>query len=116
VEWLEILGAFLAGLLLRFGIPLAVTVLLAWGLRRMDSRWREEARLRQAGAVGAALRQVRCWEDKACPPERRESCPAYPQPETPCWQVFRAQDGRLREACLSCEVFLEAPALHAARR
>jgi hypothetical protein len=113
VEWLNALGAFLAGLLLRYGIPFALTGLLAWLLRQLDARWQAEAERerRRLSAVGADMRQVRCWETLHCPPERRETCPAYAHPETPCWQVFRDRDGRLREACLSCDVFLEAPVL-----
>jgi len=27
----------------------------------------------------------------------------------PCWQVYRAKDGRLLDACLGCKIFLGAP-------
>jgi hypothetical protein len=28
----------------------------------------------------------------------------------PCWQIHRLSNGYLREACLDCEVFINAPA------
>jgi hypothetical protein len=104
--------AVLAGLSLRFGIPLLLTGLAAWGLRRLDLRWQHAAEHRAPGAVGvgAAPLEIRCWETMDCPPERRSNCPALAQAGTPCWQVFRQMNGFLPKNCLGCEVFLNAPA------
>ncbi len=114
MEWIETLAAVMAGLLIRFGIPIGITAVLAWLLRKLDLRWQAEAEKRRlrAHSLGAAVRQVRCWERRDCPPEKRDACPAYATADLPCWQVFRQNHGRLLEACLNCEVFREAPVLH----
>lgn len=113
MEWLESVVAILSGLLLRFGLPIAFTALVAWALRKLDARWQAEAekmRIR-AHSLGAEVRQVRCWETRECPPEKRDVCLAYTQPDAPCWQIFRDDQERLLEACLECEIFREAPIL-----
>jgi hypothetical protein len=107
---LETFVALIVGILLRFGIPLGLTLLLAWLLRKLDLRWLEEVRRQRASmsSLGAAVRQVRCWETRRCNPERHATCEAFLQPEIPCWQHFRKDQGQLKEECLGCEVFQEA--------
>jgi hypothetical protein len=106
------LFAVVLGLLIRFGIPLLLTGLAAWGLRRLDQHWQHESEhVRRAPlALGAASAEVRCWEQTTCPEAKRGACPAYAQPSVPCWQLFRASTGDLSTGCLSCEVFVNAPA------
>ncbi len=113
MEWLESAVAVITGLLLRFGIPIAITALVVWVLRNLDTRWQAEAKKVRVRphSLGADVRQVRCWESRDCPPEKRNSCPAFAHPEEPCWQIFRDDQGRLMETCLTCEVFREAPVL-----
>jgi len=93
------------GLLLRIGIPLAVTVLIIYLLGRLDRRWQKEAR-----AIPLISPEKACWEIKGCPPENQKACAAAAQPKIPCWQVFRSKEGILKETCLGCEVFRRAPA------
>ncbi len=93
------------GLLLRIGIPLALTILMIVMLHRLDRRWQEEAI-----SIPIIPPEKACWEIKGCPPERQKACAAASQPKIPCWQVFRSKDGTLKEACLACEVFRSAPA------
>jgi len=100
------IGAVLLGLLLRLGVPFAITALLVWALKRLDARWQREA-VRE-GAVMPINLSVPCWVMRDCPPEVREACPAYRHPEQPCWQVIRNGNGRVRECCLECEVFRTA--------
>jgi hypothetical protein len=109
---LSALFAVVFGLLLRFGIPILLTGLAAWGLRRLDQRWQMQSEhVRRAPlALGAAPAEVRCWEQTACPEAKRDACPAYARPSIPCWQVFRAASGDLSTGCLGCEVFVNAPA------
>jgi hypothetical protein len=109
---LNALLAIVLGLLIRFGIPILLTVLAAWGLRRLDRRWQlQSEHLRPAPlGLGAAPAEVRCWEQSDCPQAKREACPAYSRPSVPCWQVFREKTGTLSAGCLSCDVFLNAPA------
>ncbi|MGE5620858.1 MAG: hypothetical protein ACM3US_16545 [Sphingomonadaceae bacterium] len=51
----------------------------------------------------------RCWEFKACSPERRASCPSSGHPELRCWQAMKLERGRLQADCLDCERFLAPP-------
>jgi hypothetical protein len=101
--------AILTGLLVRLGLPLAVTALLVWALRKLDARWQREARMAYTSQMESAL-ALPCWEVNHCPPERRAVCPALAHPEIPCWQHFRDRQGHLKEACLTCTVFRSAPA------
>lgn len=92
------------GVLLRIGIPAAVTTLIFLLLRRLDKRWQKEAE-----AIPVISSQRPCWETKGCSKEKRQNCPAFSQTGVPCWQVFRTKNGLLREECLGCEVFRQAP-------
>jgi len=104
-------AALLLGLLLRYGVPIGITALVVLMLKKLDARWQEQAELRIAPrtSLGAEVRQVRCWETTECSRDQRENCPAYTEPDVPCWQVFRKRDSCLRQECFRCEVFLEAP-------
>jgi hypothetical protein len=108
---LNALLAVLLGLMIRFGVPLFLTGLAAWGLRRLDHHWQLQAEHTRPAplGLGAAPAEVRCWETTDCPPEKRQACAAFAQPDVPCWQVFRQQTGMLMKSCLSCEVFVHAP-------
>lgn len=92
------------GVILRIAIPLAITFLLTFFLRRLDNQWREEALQEQPGA--AVLRELwldnPCWEKMDCIQEQQENCPAFSQTETPCWEVFR-ENGMLNPKCQVCE-------------
>lgn len=92
------------GLLLRIGIPVLVTVGIFFLLRRLDERWQAEARALPV----LNTNQKPCWEAKACSAEKQKACPAYAKSNVPCWQVFRAKDGVLKETCLGCDVFRQA--------
>ena len=96
---------FLLGLLMRIGIPVAVTALVFLLLRRLDERWQKEAL-----AIPVISSQRPCWEIKGCSEEKRKNCPSPAQSNTPCWQVFRTKNGLLKEECLGCAVFRLAPA------
>lgn len=95
--------AILAGILLRLAIPIAITAVAVYLLRRLDEQWQQEAELSVPTPPKAE-----CWKIKNCPPERRSACPAYTSAQ-PCWQTRRLANGYLQEECLSCEIFLNAP-------
>ncbi len=99
--------AVLLGLVVRVVLPLALTGLIVWGLRRLDAHWEAEAE-RELAEMPTPVHAWHCWEINGCVPERREACPAYQDPSQPCWQIFR-RDGRLRKSCLDCDVFRNAP-------
>ena len=95
--------ALLAGLALRLVVPIAITVIVVYFLRRLDARWQTEAE-----GLPLVIEKPECWRIKGCPPERRAACPAA-KSDLPCWQVFRLPNGYLREQCLICAVFVRAP-------
>ncbi len=96
-----------AGLLLRIGLPIAVTALVIFFLRKMDNRWRVEAK--QNLLVPVAGTSQPCWDVKNCSPEQRQKCAASKQSAVPCWQFYRSEQGILKETCLGCDVFRLAP-------
>lgn len=105
---MDAIGTFLAlatGLFLRLALPIAVTLFFISFLRRLDSRWQLEAEQMASGNTAA---EIKCWEMKHCTPEQREACLAKDAGQ-PCWQARRLTNGYLREECLSCEVFEQAP-------
>ena len=92
------------GVLLRIGIPVIATALIFYLLRRLDKRWKKEAE-----EIPVIISQRPCWEMKGCSEEKRQNCPAFSQTGVPCWQVFRTKNGLLKEECLECDVFRQAP-------
>src|SRR4030065_1762723 len=107
MDTLNVIFTFLAGIRLPLAIPVAITLVFIWLLRRLDERWQAEAK------DETELVQVRnpgCWKVNQCTEEMRAKCSAYAHPEIPCWQYFREQNhGSLQERCLGCKVFKEAP-------
>jgi hypothetical protein len=95
----------LSGLLLRFGIPIVITLLVVVALRKADARWQAEAA--QLPPM-ADVEAPHCWDIKNCPPELLQACPA-PTSTISCWQIYRQRNGYLQEKCLTCLVFRQAP-------
>lgn len=110
-EELSSLVAVAIGIALRLAIPIGLTILVVWWLRRLDTRWQAESQLGHVQVVNAdeLARAPRCWETRNCPPEKMADCPAHVQPHIACWQVFRRSDGSLKVECLTCMVFRRAP-------
>jgi hypothetical protein len=102
METITSLLAILAGLLVRLAIPVAITAVLIILLRKLDARWQAEAQL------PVLVEKPECWKIKGCPPEQVKNCVGASSP-LPCWQAFRLPNGYLRDECLSCKVFLDAP-------
>lgn len=92
------------GILLRIGIPVGLTFLLASFLRRLDAKWRNEASQAQPGET--ILRELwlsnPCWDEMNCEEDQCENCPAYHQREKPCWEIF-LENGKLNSKCQACE-------------
>ena len=109
MEMLEAVASAVVGIILRFGLPVGLTLLVCWFFRRLDTRWQKEAEtyLERSG-IQSLVPVVRCWLLNDCPEERRNSCPAFINQGIPCWQQFRASNGELKEACLGCKVFTTA--------
>jgi hypothetical protein len=106
METITTILAVLTGILLRFGLPILVMAIAVYFLRRLDNRWQQEAKERMAGSL-ASTPQTPCWEVHNC--QNKEQCTAYVNRGTPCWQQFRSDEGLLKESCLDCSVFRNAP-------
>lgn len=96
--------AILIGLALRLLLPIAVTALVVYGLRKLDTRWQEEARNEKKLLVTDEMPCLKMQGISVEQMKLRASLSAQP-----CWQVQRSHNGRLSEECLNCEVFLDAP-------
>ena len=94
----------LLGLVLRVGVPIAITILLVHFLHKLDTRWQAEAELEKNTQLKD---EMPCWKDMGLPVEQIKL--RTTTNERPCWQTHRLANGRLRETCLTCEVFLDAP-------
>lgn len=95
--------AFALGILARLGVPILLTILMVALLLRLDCRWQAQFSLPERHDL------VPCWQVKVCSETERQNCKAAACPQIPCWQVFRAPDGQLRETCLTCPVFRLTP-------
>jgi hypothetical protein len=96
--------------LLRFGLPIIVTVVVCRLFMKIDERWQSEATTyREKAGVEKLIPTVRCWVFNDCPEEKREKCPAYQEQHIPCWQHFRSKNAELKETCIGCGVFRGVP-------
>jgi hypothetical protein len=110
MEELQITAAVIAGLLLRIGLPVGLTFLLARFLRKLDARWREEAeqkviekkRLEQQQTLLNLWLDQPCHSIMNCTEQQKETCKAYGQFAKPCWEINRA-NGNLSQRCQDCE-------------
>lgn len=116
-------------LFLRIGVPLAVTIgagylIQRWLYKDITLEAEEVARGKiipfERHAIGGEqpvaknkAAMATCWEVKNCALNVRESCPAYPvylRSGRPCWMTFQLGNEKLREECLTCEVYQLRPA------
>lgn len=99
------------GVLLRVGVPVVLTLALILVFKYFDALWKRDAALRKSERplLSTQVRNTGCWEVNGCSEEGRSRCPAYANPDIPCWQVFRNKNGQLKERCLGCGVFAHAP-------
>ncbi len=101
---MDVVFTFLLGVLLRLGIPIGVTALVLVLLHRLDKHWQQEALALPVVPAGKP-----CWDIKGCAEDKKKNCPVATQSGIPCWQFFRTRDGVMKEACLGCDVFRQAP-------
>jgi|CXWL01.1.fsa_nt_gi hypothetical protein len=94
----------LSGVLLRLLVPLSLTALVVFVLRKLDARWQAEAELEMKLL---AKDETPCWREQGLSLDRIEQMSAASG--KPCWQIKRLPNGYLREECLGCEAFLSAP-------
>jgi hypothetical protein len=115
MDWL-IEATAVAGLfVLRLGVPLAVTIAVAYFLRRLDGKWQAEAWAEWEASqpeekIIAETRRLQaggepCWSIRDCEEDVQANCPASKQPGIPCWLARRRSEGKLPAACYNCELF-----------
>ena len=97
--------ALILGLTVRLGLPLLATLLVVIGLRQLDIRWQKEAELERDLLVRD---EEPCWKEQGLSMDEIKGRAAASS--KPCWQIHRLSNGYLREACLACEIFINAPA------
>jgi len=79
-------------------------------LSQIDSNWKKEALSQKKNLNNeGVITLMKCWVFNDCPPEKRGNCPAYQERYLPCWQLFRDDKDNLKDSCLGCPVFLNAP-------
>lgn len=94
----------LLGFALRLIVPLALTALVVYWLRKLDLRWQAEAEKERDLLIKSDLP---CWIEQGLSVE--ESRLRSATSEQPCWQTHRSTNGYLHEKCLDCDVFRSAP-------
>lgn len=97
--------AILIGLAVRLALPVTLTLVAVYLLRKLDAYWQKQAEAELAGPA----EEPEVWDLKNCPIEKRSTHPAATS-SLPCWQTHRLPNGYLNDECLSCEVFHDAPA------
>lgn len=105
METLMTVLAVITGFVLRLAIPIAITAIAIYFLRRLDSRWQAEA---EEQLLLPVVEKPKCWEINGCSAEMRATCPGYSS-QAPCWQARRKENGYLQDQCLGCDIFRKAP-------
>jgi hypothetical protein len=108
-------AAVIAGMfVLRIGLPLGLTLAVAYFLRRLDARWQakawaewEASHSQEEVIAEAKLLQSSepCWSLKGCDETTRANCAAPKQPDIPCWLARRRSEGKLPAECYYCTQF-----------
>jgi hypothetical protein len=108
-------GVIVGMFLLRLGVPLAITLVVAYFLRRLDAKWQAEAWVQweasqpQEELVAEAKRlhagKQPCWSLKGCDEVARANCAASKFIDIPCWLARRRSEGKLPAECIRCAQF-----------
>lgn len=105
--------------LLRLGVPLLITLLVAYWFRRLDKKWQAEALARKPlgswqGNPRSKLESLKpeqpCWVTKGCAEKDRAQCPGCSPLDIPCWVKQIRATGELPRKCYGCELFNLQPA------
>jgi hypothetical protein len=120
LEWYWQTAVIVGMFVIRLGIPLVITLAVAYWLRRLDAKWQAEAMLQwqasqatqenpEAGLTLYRRLEEPCWVTTGCNEDIRVNCPAYKRPTVPCWMARRGADGQLPVECYTCERLLYGP-------
>jgi len=123
MDWLSQTAIIIGMFGLRLGVPLAITLLVGYWLRRLDAKWQAEAQARlaagqtqQKATEEAELEMYRlleqpCWLFKDCPSSLRLHCPAYRENhDTPCWLARYRAERAIPTECYRCKRFSQRQA------
>jgi hypothetical protein len=115
MTWLPEALVIVSLFLLRLGVPLAIVLVVAYFLRRLDAKWQAEAWAEWAARspqeeVIAKTKELQkaerpCWSLKACDETARANCVAPRHLDIPCWMARRRSEGRLPTECYNCDLF-----------
>ena len=107
LDSLVIIGLFV----LRLGVPVAITLGIAWFLRWLDARWEAKAQAARQPEqlVQVSEKRVPCWKEKGCPETKMASCPAYKWHDLPCWLARLRIENHLPAECANCARFRSGP-------
>jgi hypothetical protein len=95
-------------------VPLGVTLIVAYFLRRLDAKWQAEAwadweASHSQEEIIAEARPLQpsepCWSLRGCDETARANCAAPKQPDIPCWLARRRSEGNLPAECYNCSQF-----------
>ncbi len=115
MEWLRAVGIWGLVVGIELGIPVAMLFGVGYSLYRRRPRQQLEHSRSQAPYQGskpgsaerAAAAPLHCWEMRACPAEVKEGCPAFHQPDMPCWKAVKQASGDCIQArCFECSLLL----------
>lgn len=128
---------------LRLGVPLLVTLGIAYALSRLDARWQREAeeeadkrrslpsteRIRPSWPAGEiplapsarpaplfATAGPPCWSLKGCTEALKATCAACHQPDKPCWVARTMAEGQQPAECKGCALYMERVQLWSAEQ
>jgi hypothetical protein len=101
---MDTLLVLITGIFLRLIVPLLITALIVLALSRLDAHWQAEAEKERQVLVKD---DMPCWKEQGLSMEEIKL--RAEKDDQPCWQSHRLSNGYLQEACLDCEVFLDAP-------
>jgi hypothetical protein len=95
---------YLVGLFLRFGVPLGLTIILAWLLKNIDLQWLKEANGEKEVEKSDFPSIIQgCWILHNLSLEKSLSG----DPQEGCWKVRVKFEGDLPDQCLECNFFTE---------
>ena len=111
-------AVYIGGLfILRLGVPLAIIMLIGYGLRKLDAKWQAEAQAQLEAEQAAKQHKAEpdlefytvidppCWVQKNCPETIKLGCPALRAPDIPCWMARYRAEGAIPDKCYACKLF-----------
>jgi hypothetical protein len=118
---------------LRLGIPLLVTLGIAYALSRLDARWQRETEEQADERRSLPSERTRpgwprveipfsaserpapltatagppCWSLKGCTEALKATCAACHQTDKPCWVARTMAEGQQPAECKGCNIYME---------